>query len=153
VTRQPEGSAKRALITGASSGIGAATARLLAERGWHVLAVARRKDKLDELATHPQIDSYPCDITKDDEVAGLSSWVEQGGGLDVLINNAGGAIGMDSVEDGSIDEWRLMYEINVLGTKRMIATFLPMLRRAADRSGGADILTVTSAGVASGIKR
>ncbi|WP_245867949.1 SDR family oxidoreductase [Pontimonas salivibrio] len=136
--------ARRVLVTGASSGIGAATATLLAERGWYVLAVARRKDKLDELATHPQIDSYVCDITHDDEVAALASWVEQGGGLDVLINNAGGAIGMDSVEGGSIDEWRWMYEINVLGTKRMISTFLPMLRKAADSSGGADILTVTS---------
>lgn len=135
---------KRVLITGASSGIGAATATVLADRGWQVVAVARRKDKLDALADHPQIDSYACDITVDDDVSALASWVEQGGGIDVLINNAGGAVGMESVEDGSIDDWRWMYEVNVLATKRMISTFLPMLRRAADRSGGADIVTVTS---------
>lgn len=144
MTAQPDRPARRALVTGASSGIGAATATLLADRGWRVLAVARRKDKLEALAAHPGIDSYACDITSDDEVAALAAWVGEGGGLDVLINNAGGAIGMDSVEAGSIDEWRWMFEINVLGTKRMISTFLPLLRQAADRSGGADILTVTS---------
>ena len=135
---------KRVLITGASSGIGAATATLLAERGASVLAVARRADRLEALARHPQIEAHVCDVTSDGDVGALASAVASGGGLDVLINNAGGAAGADSIEEGSIDDWRWMYEVNVIAAKRMISTFLPLLRQAAGQRGGADILTVTS---------
>lgn len=135
---------KRGLITGASSGIGAATARQLANRGWEVLAVARRADRLDELATHENISGHVCDVTRDEDVSDLVEVVAAGGPLDVLINNAGGAAGMESVEEGSIDDWRWMYEINVIAAKRMITSFLPLLRQAAEHTGGADILTVTS---------
>jgi len=135
---------KRALITGASSGIGAATTRLLADRGFDVIAVARRAERLEDLAGHPRIHAHVCDVTSPDDVAALVDTVAEGGPLDVLINNAGGAAGMESVEDGSIDDWRWMYEINVIAAKRMITSFLPLLRQAAEQTGGADILTVTS---------
>lgn len=134
---------KRVLVTGASSGIGRATALLLAERGWDVLAVARREDRLADIASD-QIQAVVCDVTRDDDVQALRDVAAKSGGVSALVNNAGGAIGMDSVEEGSIDEWRQMFEVNVLATKRMISTFLPLLREAARDSGGADILTVTS---------
>ena len=134
---------KRVLVTGASSGIGRATALLLAEHGYQVLAVARREDRLADIASD-RIQTVVCDVTRDDDVQALREVAAKSGGVSALVNNAGGAIGMDSVEDGSIDEWRQMFEVNVLATKRMISTFLPLLREAARDSGGADILTVTS---------
>ena len=134
---------KRVLVTGASSGIGRATALLLAEHGREVLAVARREDRLADIASE-RIQTVVCDVTRDDDVQALRDVAAKSGGVSALVNNAGGAIGMDSVEDGSIDEWRQMFEVNVLATKRMISTFLPLLREAARDSGGADILTVTS---------
>ena len=134
---------KRVLVTGASSGIGRATALLLAEHGYQVLAVARREDRLADIASE-RIQTVVCDVTRDDDVQALRDVAAKSGGVSALVNNAGGAIGMDSVEDGSIDEWRQMFEVNVLATKRMISTFLPLLREAARDSGGADILTVTS---------
>lgn len=134
---------KRVLVTGASSGIGRATALLLAEHGYQVLAVARREDRLADIASE-RIQTVVCDVTRDDDVQALRDVAAKSGGVSALVNNAGGAIGMDSVEEGSIDEWRQMFEVNVLATKRMISTFLPLLREAARDSGGADILTVTS---------
>ena len=108
-----------------------------------MLAVARRKERLDQLADEG-IDTFVCDITADDEVAKLRRYAEETGGVRTLINNAGGAVGMDSVETGAIDDWRAMFEVNVIAAKRMISQFLPVLREAADQVGGADILTVTS---------
>ena len=134
---------KRVLVTGASSGIGRATALLLAEHGYQVLAVARREDRLADIASE-RIQTVVCDVTLDDDVQALRDVAAKSGGVSALVNNAGGAIGMDPVEEGSIDEWRQMFEVNVLATKRMISTFLPLLREAARDSGGADILTVTS---------
>ncbi len=134
---------KRVLITGASSGIGRATALLLSERDFRVLAVARREERLAEIASDA-IDTFVCDVTQDDEVTALRDFALTSGGVDVLINNAGGAVGMDSVEDGSIEDWRSMFEVNVIAAKRMITTFLPLLRDAARANGGADIVTITS---------
>ena len=134
---------KRVLVTGASSGIGRATALLLAEHGYQVLAVARREDRLADIASE-RIQTAVCDVTREDDVQALRDVAAKSGGVSALVNNAGGAIGMDSVEEGAMDEWRQMFEVNVLATKRMISTFLPLLRKAARDSGGADILTVTS---------
>jgi len=137
-------SGKRILITGASSGIGFATATLLAQKGAEVIAVARRADRLADLGSTPGITVRTCDITSDEQVSELAQAIEAIGPIDVLINNAGAAFGLESVEHSSIDDWRAMFELNVIGTKRMIATFLPSLRKAAEESGMADILTVTS---------
>ena len=135
---------RRILITGASSGIGYATASRLADDGHRVLAVARRGDLLEDLATAHRAEIIVADITSDDDVQRIMAVVSGGGGLDVLVNNAGMAVGTDSVEAGSIDDWRAMFELNVLGTKRMISHCLPFLREGARQHGSADILTVTS---------
>ena len=135
--------AKRVLITGASSGIGRATALLLAEKGFRVLAVARREERLAEIASDAT-DTFVCDVTRDDEVTALRDFALTSGGVDALINNAGGAVGMDSVEESSIEDWRSMFEVNVIAAKRMMTTFLPLLRDAARKHGGADIVTITS---------
>lgn len=133
-------SARRYLVTGASSGIGAATVRAMRAAGWDVLATARRADRLAELAEQTGAMVHPADVTSDADVAALVAFAEQTGGLDGVVNNAGGAYGLDPVESGSIDDWRLMYELNVLGTLRVTQGVLPLLRAR----GGGDVLVVTS---------
>ncbi|WP_159807699.1 SDR family NAD(P)-dependent oxidoreductase [Cellulomonas citrea] len=133
-------SARRYLVTGASSGIGAATVRAMRAAGWDVLATARRADRLAELAEETGALVHPADVTSDADVAALVAFAEQTGGLDGVVNNAGGAYGLDPVESGSIDDWRLMYELNVLGTLRVTQGVLPLLRAR----GGGDVLVVTS---------
>ncbi|WP_188682415.1 SDR family oxidoreductase [Nesterenkonia cremea] len=131
---------RTALVTGASSGIGAATARRLATEGWRVYAVARRAEKLEELAENEGIIPLVCDVTDPQQVSAAAEKIRAEGGIDTLINNAGGAIGMDWVADGDIDDWRWMYEVNVLGPVTMIQAFLPMLRD----HGEGTILNLTS---------
>ncbi|WIB31575.1 SDR family oxidoreductase [Curtobacterium sp. MCSS17_005] len=136
--------ARRAVVTGASSGIGAATVRLFRSRGWDVLAVARRAAKLEALAAETGADTLVADITDADDVAALAVRVADLGGADVLVNNAGGAFGSASVEESDVEDWRAMFEVNVIGTKRVVSALLPYLRDRARASGGADIVTVTS---------
>lgn len=136
--------ARRAVVTGASSGIGAATVRLFRSRGWDVLAVARRAAKLEALAAETGADILVADITDADDVAALAARVADLGGADVLVNNAGGAFGSASVEESDVDDWRAMFEVNVIGTKRVVSALLPHLRDRARESGSADIVTVTS---------
>ena len=135
---------RRVVVTGASSGIGAATVRLFRERGWEVVGVARREDRLRELAEETGAQVFVADLTQQDDVDALRDELAATGGVHALVNNAGGAHGLDSVEGSSIDDWRWMYEINVLGTKRVVSALLPLLRAAAAESGHADILNVTS---------
>ena len=134
----------RVVVTGASSGIGAATVRLFRSRGWDVLAVARREERLRALADETGATWFRADLTSDDDVAALRAHVEGSGPLHALVNNAGGAFGLDSVEHGSIDDWQRMFDVNVLGTKRAITALLPSLRRGAEEARGADVVTVTS---------
>ncbi|TDN44877.1 NADP-dependent 3-hydroxy acid dehydrogenase YdfG [Curtobacterium flaccumfaciens] len=135
---------RRAVVTGASSGIGAATVRLFRSHGWDVLAVARREAKLQALAESTGADVLVADITDAADVEALAARVDELGGADVLVNNAGGALGSASVEASDVDDWRAMFEVNVIGTKRVIAALLPHLRRRAVTAGNADIVTVTS---------
>jgi len=160
---------RRVLLTGASSGIGAATALQLARDGWSVVAAARRMDRLEELAssldeepwsveqrrqsrpskppgrlTTGRIEPFPLDVTSDDSVAALVDHLRATGGLAALVNNAGGAFGLDPVADAVIDRWQHMYDINVLGTLRVTKAVLPLLRAAAEQSGGSDVVFVTS---------
>ncbi|MFJ4037720.1 SDR family oxidoreductase [Microbacterium sp. NPDC090007] len=135
---------RRAMVTGASSGIGEATARALRARGWEVAGVARRADRLTALAAETGIMAYPADLTDADAVAGLAAWLDETGGVDALVHVAGGARGSDRIEDGDPEDWRWMFEANVLTGQRLVASLLPALRRAADDVGHADLLFVTS---------
>jgi len=126
-----------ALVTGASSGIGAAAARKLASDGYDVVVAARRVDRLTELATGIGARALALDITSDSSVAALAEAVPE---LDLLVNNAGGAIGADTVESAKLEDWQAMYDVNVLGTLRVTKALLPALRAG----GGGTIINVTS---------
>ncbi|ADG98527.1 short-chain dehydrogenase/reductase SDR [Segniliparus rotundus DSM 44985] len=128
---------RTAVVTGASSGIGAATASTLAEAGFEVVLGARRLDKLDALAKRLGGRALPLDVT---DQASVDAFAAQLGGVDVLVNNAGGAFGLSSVADASVDEWRQNIEVNVFGTLRVTKALLPLLRASDD----AMIVTVTS---------
>lgn len=136
--------AKRVVVTGASSGIGEATARLFAAHGWEVVGVARRADRLAALAADVGIHPIVADLTSPHDVARVRDEVAMLGPVHALVNNAGGAFGMASVEASDPDDWRAMFEINVLAVKNLIAALLPGLRDGAREAGNADILTVTS---------
>ncbi|MGB6763975.1 SDR family NAD(P)-dependent oxidoreductase [Mycobacterium sp.] len=126
-----------AVVTGASTGIGEATARILAAQGFHVVAVARRADLIQELAAEIDGTAIVADVTDDaavDELAGRLSRV------DVLVNNAGGAKGLETVADADLEHWRWMWETNVLGTLRVTRALLPKLLD----SGDGLIVTITS---------
>jgi NADP-dependent 3-hydroxy acid dehydrogenase YdfG len=130
----------RAVVTGASSGIGAATVRRLRAEGWDVVAVARRADRLADVAAETGAVAFPADVTVADDVERLAAYVQASGGLTSLVNNAGGALGADPVETGDVDDWRQMFELNVLGTLRVTQALLPALRA----SGRGDVVVVTS---------
>jgi NADP-dependent 3-hydroxy acid dehydrogenase YdfG len=132
-----------AVVTGASSGIGEATARRLAAEGFHVVAAARRVDRLTALVDEigPAATAVPCDVTSDESVAGLAATVAGlGGPVTLLVNNAGGARGLDPVSGGSVADWQWMYDVNVLGTLRTTKALLPAL----EASGAGTIVTVVS---------
>lgn len=131
---------RRYLVTGASSGIGAATVRAMRDTGWDVVATARRADRLAALARMTGAEAYPCDLTDDTQVAGLLAHVADTGGLDGVVNNAGGAYGLDPVATGDVADWRTMYELNVVATLRVTQGVLSMLRER----GRGDVLFVTS---------
>ncbi|WP_394938188.1 SDR family oxidoreductase [Psychromicrobium sp. YIM B11713] len=139
-------SVRSALVTGASTGIGAATARALAEQGWRVFAVARRTERLQELAEQSGVIPITADITEDAQLAKLLTEVTEAGGIDTLINIAGGARGADKLAESKAQDWDWMYRVNVLGTMKLIQAFLPMLR--AGRRGTVLNLTSTAALVA-----
>jgi NADP-dependent 3-hydroxy acid dehydrogenase YdfG len=120
---------RTAVVTGASSGIGAATARALAEAGFDVVVGARRQDRLAEVADAIGGRALPLDVTDDDSVAAFCAEVPE---CAVLVNNAGGALGLDRIEDADLGRWQQMYDTNVLGTLRMTRALLPALRASGD---------------------
>lgn len=133
-----------AVVTGASSGIGAATVRLLCAHGWQVVGVARRAEKLAALAAETGALTFTADLTDQTQVDALRDYVATLGPLHALVNNAGGAHGLASVEESLPEDWQHMFEINVMTVKRATSTLLPLLRDGARDAGLADILTVTS---------
>ncbi|WP_130178609.1 SDR family NAD(P)-dependent oxidoreductase [Cryobacterium sp. SO1] len=147
---------KRVVVTGASSGIGAATVRLFREHGWDVVGVARRADRLAALAAETGAAVFAADLTVQAEVDALRDYLAASGPVNALVNNAGGAKGLDSVEAGSIDDWAWMFEINVLAVKRVTSALLPLLRASiaaetdaaaaagSSAAASADIVNITS---------
>lgn len=117
-----------AVITGASSGIGAATARLLASNGYHVIAAARRAEKLAALATEDQnIEAFTLDVTKQDSVDSLTKHL-QGKPVSILINCAGGAFDAAAINDSDPEIWKKTYDINVVGSVRMVKAMTPLMQ-------------------------
>jgi NADP-dependent 3-hydroxy acid dehydrogenase YdfG len=126
-----------AVVTGASSGIGAATARRLVRDGYDVVLAARREDRLAALAAETGGRAVRLDTTDPASVAALAAGLD---GLDVLVNNAGGAFGADPVEAADPADWQRMFDVNVLGTLRVTQALLPLLAAG----GGGTVVTVTS---------
>lgn len=130
-------SARTAVVTGASSGIGEATARELAKQGYHVYVGARRLDRLQRVADEIGGTALELDVTSEESVQAFCAAIGQ---VDVLVNNAGGAKGMATVAEADLDDWRWMWETNVLGTLRVTKALLPKLIA----SGDGLIVTITS---------
>jgi NADP-dependent 3-hydroxy acid dehydrogenase YdfG len=126
-----------AVVTGASSGIGAATVRRFVAEGFDVVAAARRADRLQALADETGCRPVPLDVTDPSAVDAFAADLE---GCRVLVNNAGGAFGADPIAAASDEDWQRMYDVNVLGTLRMTRALLPKLIA----SGDGVIVTVTS---------
>jgi NADP-dependent 3-hydroxy acid dehydrogenase YdfG len=121
---------KIAVVTGASSGIGAATAQALARAGFQLWLGARRLDRLREVAEPLGATALPLDVTDTQSVAAFLQQLPPV--LHLLVNNAGGALGLDRIEDAGDDTWRTMWETNVLGTLRMTRALLPALLESGD---------------------
>jgi NADP-dependent 3-hydroxy acid dehydrogenase YdfG len=120
-----------AVVTGASSGIGAATARQLARAGFHVVAGARRSDRLEPLAEEVGATTRALDVTDPASVDAFTAAVaDRHGHADLLVNNAGAALGLDPVADGHDQDWQTMLDTNVVGLLRVTRGFLPLLRAA-----------------------
>ena len=134
--------ARRALVTGASTGIGAATVRLLRSHGWKVVATARRVERLEALAAETGCTWVAADLQEPGDVERLAGEVLAEGSIDAVVNNAGGALGVDPVAEGSAQEWATMYERNALAALRVSQAFLPGLR---ERGGDLVFLTSTAA--------
>jgi NADP-dependent 3-hydroxy acid dehydrogenase YdfG len=120
----PEETTRTALVTGASSGIGRATATALATAGFDVIVAARRLDRLEALAAEIGATACHLDVTDPDSVARLAADLTD---LDLLVNNAGAALGVERVEDLDEKKWQNMFELNVLAVARMVRAFLPAL--------------------------
>ncbi|OUC93933.1 SDR family oxidoreductase [Streptosporangium minutum] len=135
---------RTAVVTGASSGIGEATARRLAAEGFDVVAAARRRDRLDKLAAEvPEIRAVTLDVTSQESVDELAASLDR---CDVLVNNAGGAVGLEPVASGDVADWQKMYDVNVLGSLRVTQALLPRLVESGD---GVLVMLTSVAGLVS----
>jgi NADP-dependent 3-hydroxy acid dehydrogenase YdfG len=121
---------RTAVVTGASSGIGAATARALAGEGFRVVCAARREELINELAREIDGVAVACDVTNEEDVKQLSS--HAGDTVHVLVNNAGGAFGAEPVTEARADDWRRMYDVNVIGTLNVTRELMPALISSGD---------------------
>lgn len=138
----PSSAPLTAVVTGASSGIGRATAVRLVAEGWRVLAVARRADRLAELAAETGCEVLSVDVTDEASVDGLVARCRElfGDTLNAVVHVAGGALGVEPVAEADLEKWQGMFSMNVLGSLRVTRALLPALRR----SGRGDVLFVTS---------
>ncbi|MBD3689019.1 SDR family oxidoreductase [Nanchangia anserum] len=129
----------RIVVTGASSGIGEATCRLLRDNGWQVVAVARRRERLERLSAEIGCEYEVCDVTDADAVDAMAQRVFERGAVSGVVINAGGAHGADPVAAGKAEDWEWMYRVNVAGALATTQAFLPHLR-----ANGGDLLYLTS---------
>lgn len=141
--------APTAVVTGASSGIGAATARQLAAAGYRVVLTARRIDRIQALAEELSADGHevlarPLDVTDRAAVDALAEEIRAQGSIDVLVNNAGGALGTETVAQGDPADWKTMYEVNVLGVLHMTQALLPALTATGE---GTVVVVSSTAGL------
>ena len=137
VQRSLPGTGRTAVVTGASSGIGAATATRLAAEGFDVVVGARRVDRLTALAESIGARALRLDVTDQASVEAFAAALER---VDVLVNNAGGSFDAKPVADADLDSWARTYDVNVLGTVRLTKALLPVLRA----SGAGDVLFMSS---------
>lgn len=136
---QPDFSHRRAVVTGASTGIGEATVRLLRAHGWQVVAIARRADRLANLASETGCEWKSVDLRDEVSVAKMAEQVSARGHVDAVVNVAGGALGVESVADADPDKWMEMYARNVMTALHTSRAFLPAMRE-----NGGDLLFLTS---------
>ena len=142
-TRPLPGTGRTAVVTGASSGIGAATVERLAAEGFSVVLAARRMDRLSALAERTGGRALPLDVTDPASVEAFAAELDR---VDVLVNNAGGAFDAKPVADADLDSWLRTFELNVLGTVRVTKALLPALR---DSGAGDVVLVGSTAGLVS----
>ncbi|MDO5513273.1 SDR family oxidoreductase [Corynebacterium sp.] len=121
---------KIAVITGGGTGIGAAAAVALSEDGYHVVVAGRRVEKLEEVAARTGGTAIRLDVTDDASVAAFAEQVAALGNVDVLVNNAGGAHGLDTLREADLADWQVMYDTNVLGVVRVTKALLPLIDAA-----------------------
>lgn len=139
---------RTAVVTGASSGIGAATARRLATAGFRVVLAARRKERVEALAAElteagHEAEAYPLDVTDRAAVDAFAAALDR---CDVLVNNAGGALGTEPVATADPADWRAMYEVNVVGVLNVTQALLPALTASGD--GTVVVLSSTAGHIA-----
>ena len=134
-----------AVVTGASSGIGAATAAQLASAGFHVILAARRAGRLDEATARARAQggSAQAQILDVTDVAAVGAFAQSLDRCDVLVNNAGGALGMEDVSNADPGDWRTMFETNVLGSLNLTKALLPRLIASGD---GTIVMLTSTAG-------
>lgn len=133
-------SRKVAVVTGASSGIGSATALLLAENGFSVIATARRRERLEKLSSsNVNIEIFPADLTEQSDVDALAHFCADKD-VDVLVNAAGGAFDAATVLDGDPEVWKKTYDLNVIATLRVTKAITPLMQK----SGGGHIVILSS---------
>lgn len=123
---------KTVLITGATSGIGKATAEVFAENGFHLILCGRRQDRLNDLKTNlslkTKVATLNFDIRDKEAVSqAISSLAENFANIDILVNNAGNAHGLDTIDEGSLDDWDAMLDINVKGLLYMSKAIIPQM--------------------------
>lgn len=130
-----------ALVTGASSGIGAATVRALAAAGFHTVSAARRLERCEELAAEVGGDAVALDVTDPESVAALAEALDD---VAVVVHSAGGALGLEPVAEANEEKWLEMFQTNVLGVGRVTKALLPALERG---KGGHIVVIGSVAGV------
>ena len=135
-SQQEHSDTRCAVVTGASSGIGEATVRALRTQGWTVYAVARRAERLEQLAEQTGAIALAADVSNQEHVDALRDKVQN---VDTLINCAGGARGVDYLGEAKDADWEFMYQVNVMGTMRLTRALLPQLRQVPGT-----VLNVTS---------